>query len=312
MDDLETLLKRIACALERIADHLDNGMGAADSQTNPIENNANSEDEPSEDDSNVSVLEPFLNAKGITIKALPAEDPADQIIDSLSLYLGERYEALSSLLTKIKRAMQTGNWITESLRGRSQQDIGSACQFCTRLHEVAFLEQYQYSRSPVYLIKAKTTTLPKAQHFFAGQWLERFILQKVKSVHATVSSETTEPLPLEYMINPQIVLPNGDDFELDIIAAIGSHVYWIEAKSGDYQQHVAKYSKFARILGLDYDHSFMVLADAPHDRCIALSSLFSMTVCNPSNFEETLLAIARNDISRQASSSGGLSPTVTN
>ena len=47
MDDLETLLKRIACALERIADHLDNGMGAADSQTNPIENNANSEDEPS-------------------------------------------------------------------------------------------------------------------------------------------------------------------------------------------------------------------------------------------------------------------------
>ena len=146
----------------RIADHLDNGMGAADSQTNPIENNANSEDEPSEDDSNVSVLEPFLNAKGITIKALPAEDPADQIIDSLSLYLGERYEALSSLLTKIKRAMQTGNWITESLRGRSQQDIGSACQFCTRLHEVAFLEQYQYSRSPVYLIKAKTTTLPES------------------------------------------------------------------------------------------------------------------------------------------------------
>ena len=95
------------------------------------------------------------------------------------------------------------------------------------------------------------------------------------------------------MINPQIVLPNGDDFELDIIAAIGSHVYWIEAKSGDYQQHVAKYSKFARILGLDYDHSFMVLADAPHDRCIALSSLFSMTVCNLSNFGgETLLAIA--------------------
>ncbi|MGC8989204.1 MAG: hypothetical protein ACP5MD_03695, partial [Verrucomicrobiia bacterium] len=228
----------------------------------------------------------------------------------LSLYLGERYDALSGLLAKIKRAMQNGMPITESLKNRSQQDISSACQFFTRLHEVAFLEQYQYFRSPTYLIKAKTTTLPTAQRFFGGQWLERFILQKIKSVHGQLAAEVNGHLDFEYLINPQIVLPNGDDFELDILAAIGSSIYWIEAKSGDYQQHVNKYSKFSRVLGLDYAHSMMVLTDVSDDRCEALSSLFSMTVCNLKSFEETLLSVARSDTAQQIAAADGLSPAV--
>lgn len=61
----------------------------------------------------------------------------------------------------------------------------------------------------------------------------------------------------------------------EILAVIGSFVYWIEAQSGDYQQHVGKYAKFARLLGLDFEHSFMVLTDVPDNLCDALSSLFS-------------------------------------
>jgi hypothetical protein len=309
-DRIEALLERIALALERLVEH-QHGMVAGAPQSRPgAEESVLDSWRPSPSAPPPSILEPFLNSKGIRIKVRPADDAADQVIDSLSLYLGERYDALSDLLGKIKRAMQTGMPITESLKGRPQQDVSSACQFCTRLHEVAFLEQYQYFRSPTYLIKAKTTTLPKAQRFFGGQWLERLILQKVKAVHAQVASEVTEELGFEYLINPQITLPNGDDFELDILTAMGSSIYWIEAKSGDYQQHVAKYSKFARLLGLDFDHSFMVLVDVPDTRCDALSSLFSMTVCTLRSFEEKLLAVARNDTAQQSAAADGLSPAA--
>ncbi|GIW27350.1 MAG: hypothetical protein KatS3mg070_0713 [Meiothermus sp.] len=302
-DRIEALLERIALALEQMVAQTSQHRTANVSYPQSHSDTEKTSLEPSSRNSNassLSILEPFLNARGIQIKVRPPEDAADQVIDSLSLFLGERYEALAGLLSKIKRAMQTGAQITESLKDRPQQDISSACQFCTRLYEVAFLEQYQYFRSPTYLIKAKTTTLPKAQRFFGGQWLERFILQKVKAVYAQVSSEVSGKLAFEYLINPQIILPNGDDFELDILAAMGSSIYWIEAKSGDYQQHVAKYSKFARLLGLDPDHSFMVLADVPDDRCEALSALFSMTVCTLRSFEERLLAIVRSDTAQQS------------
>jgi len=298
---IEALLERIAIALERLAGQA--GNHRSPTEEIPPESSAAELADPIDSPlpselSDPAVLEPFLNSKGIQIKVVPAEDAADQVIDSLSLFLGERYDALSGLLAKIKRAMQSGMPITESLKNLSQKDVSSACQFCTRLHEVAFLEQYQYIRSPTYLIKAKTTTLPRAQRFFSGQWLERFILQKLKSVRNQLAAEVNSHLPFEYLINPQIVLPNGDDFELDILAAIGSFIYWIEAKSGDYQQHVAKYSKLARLLGLDYSHSLMVLTDVSDDRCDALSSLFSMTVCNLRTFENKLLYVARSDNGR--------------
>jgi hypothetical protein len=310
---IEELLERIAVALERLAASGDAranvnagktiqaGLEKADVHIDTASHTAPSP---------ASALKSFLSTRGIQIKVIPPDDAADDIIDSLSLFLGERYEALSGLLTKIKRAMQSGMPITESLKNRAQQDVSSNCQFCTRLHEVAFLEQYQYFRSPTYLIKAKTTTLPKAQRFFGGQWLERFILQKIKAVHGQVAAEVSSQPDFEYLINPQIILPNGDDFELDVLARFGPWVYWVEAKSGDYQQHVAKYSKFARLLGLDYAHSLMVLTDVPDDRCEALSSLFSMSVCNLRSFEEKLLAVARSDTAQQSAAADGLSPAA--
>ena len=310
-EKIETLLERIALALERLAEQANHhGSAPEASQSWPDTEESAVNARPPTLSPPPSILEPFLNSRGIRIKVRRADDAADEVIDSLSLYLGERYDALSGLLGKIKRAMQTGMPLTESLKGRPQQDVSSACQFCTRLHEVAFLEQYRYYRSPAYLIKATTTTLPKAQRFFGGQWLERFILQKVKAVHAQVASEVTGKLKFEYLINPQIILPNGNDFELDILAAIGSSVYWIEAKSGDYQQHVSKYSKFARLLGLDFEHSLMVLTDVPDNRCDALSSLFSMTVCNLRTIEEKLLAVVRNDTAQQSAATDGRSPAA--
>ncbi|MGQ0793688.1 MAG: hypothetical protein ACT4NX_06300 [Deltaproteobacteria bacterium] len=293
---IEALLERIAAALERMAGIQGITQVPRDIQANHLpQEEQNPGDTPLPAPSESGLLEAFLASKGITIKALPPEDAADQVIDSLSMFLGERYDALSELLAKIKRGMQTGTSITLSLKDYSQQDVSSVCQFCTRIHEIAFLEQYRYFRSPEFLIRAKTTTLPKAQRFFGGQWLERFILQKIKYVHTQILSEVGKPINFEFLINPQIVLPNGNDFELDVLVAMGSAIYWVEAKSGDYQQHTSKYSKFARTLGLDADHSIMALTDAADSNCEALSALFSMTVCNLKSFKENFLAIARSD-----------------
>ncbi|MCS6915420.1 MAG: hypothetical protein NZ890_19595 [Myxococcota bacterium] len=132
---------------------------------------------------------------------------------------------------------------------------------------------------------------------------------KVKAVHAQVCSQVARKLPFEYPINPQIVLPNGDNFELDILSAIGERGYWIEAKSGDYQQHIAKYAKFARLMGLGVDHCFMVLTDVPRERCEALSTLFSMSVCTLRTIEEKLLSVVRADAAEQQGPANGSVPS---
>jgi len=214
----------------------------------------------------------------------------------LAKFLGEHYDALKELLSRIKSSMQRGDVIALTLKDYSQKDVSDACQFCTRLHEIAFLEQYKYFRSPQYLIRAKTTTLPTAQNFFSGKWLERYVLQAVQSAVNTVAIELGREVEFAYLLNPQIILPNGNDFELDLLFHVDGIFFWIEAKTGDYQQHISKYSKISKMLGLNYEHSIMVLTDILAERAEALTSLFSMAVYGLSQLESRLIETIRKDV----------------
>lgn len=290
------LLARIATSLERIADSVE-----ANKTSTVAENVEISDDELIEEgrEENITneedAIEVFLNARNIRIKTIPPEDAADDVINSLSEFLGNNYSGLHELLSKIKRKMQKGEFLTLSIKEYPQKDVSNVCQFCTRLHDIAFLEQYKYFKSPQFLIKAKTSTLPKAQNFFSGQWLERYVLLSVYKAVNLVSRELDKELEFTYLLNPQIILPNGDDFELDLLFQVNGTFYWIEAKSGDYQQHISKYYRISQMLNLNSEQSIMVLTDFSSDKLDALTKLFSMRVCSLSQLEEFLIETLKKD-----------------
>lgn len=157
------------------------------------------------------------------------------------------------------------------------------------------MEEYRYFRSPQFLIRAKTTTSPVAQSFFAGQWLEHFVLLSVRRSTRIVSEELGQKLDPTYLLNPQVILPNGRRFEFDLIFQVNQSYYWIESKSGAFQRHIDRYSRVSRMLNLDFKHSIIVLTDITPDRSEALTALFSMTVCSLSRLEEMLITTLRED-----------------
>lgn len=304
---LTILLERVATALERIANNLENGQTSViyksilsdfleDNATNNEVVNHTEIIETKNNSTEEDVIEKFLSSKYIKIKLVPPEDASDAVINSLAEFLGTHYEALSELLAKIKSSMQRGGFITLTIKEYSQKDISDICQFCTRLHEIAFLEQYKYFRSPKYIIKAKTTTLSSAQNFFSGKWIERFVLLTIQKAVNVISTEIEKDLDFSYLINPQIILPNGDDFELDLIFHINGIIYWIEAKTGDFQQHISKYSKMSKRIGLDYKHAILVLPDILPEKSNALTSLYSLTVYGLQQLEIGLIEIIREDL----------------
>lgn len=238
----------------------------------------------------------YLAKRGVVVKATPAPSPADATLDSLAEFLGGRYQALRPLLAKIKRTMQRGDMFEERLAGRRQEDIASNCQFCHRLHEIALLAQYSYERAPKCVIRARPSTAPTAQNFFSGKWLERFVLREAVSlVRARWPGRD-----VAWLLNPQIALPNGDDFELDVVIRVGEDFYWIEAKTGAYQDYLSKYSRVSRILSLDRDHALVVLVDAEKETCDDLSALFGMTACSVEGFARTWAAVVERDRLRDA------------
>ncbi len=280
---IEDTLERIANALERIADALEKREGASVSKPIVSQHTAMNMDTEEKDFVNdIQDIEEFLNSKNIRIKTLKENDDADSVLDKIALYIGKRYSLVKDLMMNMKRSLNTGRTFRMDLKNYSQEEISSITQLCSNLYQIAFLQEYKYFRSPDYRLFASPNRIPKVINFFTGGWLERYIKNAV--IEIILSCE--EKLSYSYIMNPQIMLPNGDDFELDLMFRIEDSFFWFEAKTGDYQRYVDKYSRVAKILNLDRDHAYMILTDITKDGAQALTTLFHMNVVRIDNFPE--------------------------
>lgn len=231
----------------------------------------------------VPLLHTFLAERGIAIKSLRTPQEYDDVHDEVALLLGSKYYSIHPLLDHIKRTMQQGQTFNMNVAQYSQTAIADITLMARKLHELAFLAMYHYQKAPRYLLSARPNTIPEVQNFFSGQWLERYIMRVFAGIGQDVQSHLGEAI-----LNPQIVLPNGDDFELDLLATANGRVYWIECKTGSYQEHIAKYSRFAQLLKLPASQAIMVLPDAHESLTQNLSRLFGMQVVNLSELHDHL------------------------
>lgn len=287
-DQLLSVLERIASALEKIANHLNSPI---QTKAHTYHNHTPGPHPPLDlsDEStfinDTSDLEKFLNSKGVSIKHIREEDEADEVLDKIALFMGDRYSLIKKVYELIKRNLNSGRSFKLDLKNASQDEIGSITQLCTNLHQIAFLEEYKYFKSPKYYMYGKVNRIPKALNFFSGGWLERYV--KTAILEAITSISHPVAANYSYLKNPQIQLPNGDDFELDILFKIEEEIFWLEAKTGEYQKYVQKYSKMSKTLNLDEDHAYMILTDITENSASALKSLFGMNVVNIDSFSET-------------------------
>jgi predicted Zn finger-like uncharacterized protein len=299
---IEKLLERIAISLESIVEMINihndgNGSIISENVSKPEHENE-SKININADQRNELIIN-YLDTKSIQIKKLPESHASDELINSFALYLGDNYDAIEKLYKTIKRTMQKGESFKLHIANEPQKSISSMCQFAHRLYQSAFLADYKYLKSPQFLITARSSSLPNVQNFFSGQWLERYILQKMIEVVENFIHTHSTHVKWSHLINPQIKLPNEDDFELDILFEVQEHIYWVETKTGDYQSYIDKYARMSKILGVDSQHSFMVLTNIEDNLCDSLSAMFSMNVCSIHGFMESFANILLQDMNGQ-------------
>lgn len=278
--ELLIVLERIATALEKIADSLNKNPAEK-----PIFVRKSNVKEVGKTDNivnNYRIIEEFLNSRNIKIKNIPPEEEVDKILDKIAVYMGNNFSLIRSFYELIKHNINSGLTVKLELKNKRQEEINAICNLAKRLHEIAFLEEYKYFNSPKYILYARPNRIPKVMSFFSGKWLERFI----KSQTILLLQKMNPNLNIGYLLNPQIKLPNGDDFEFDLLLSVENDIYWFEAKTGDYQRYMEKYSKISKILELGFERSFMILTDITPTGAEALRTIFYMNVVPIENFSE--------------------------
>lgn len=285
-EKLLNILERIAVALEKIANKGSVINPKSDSSSRQVLEQSEKRDEIKNEQSvQVNDINPifrFLADRNIQVKTFQTDEEIDDVLDNIALFMGKKYNRIKKVHNLIKSKLNLGTSFKLDLKNATQEEVNYTCQLCNLLHQIAFLSEYKYFNSPQFLIIAKPNRIPKAINFFTGQWLERFIKTEVKNTIRKLE----RPVKFAYLTNPQIILPNGNDFELDILFHIENEIFWFEAKTGEYQNYVDKYSRMANLMNLDNKHSFMVLTDVNEQTCITLKRVFGMEVVNIESFSE--------------------------
>lgn len=225
-----------------------------------------------------SAIEEWLRKKRIQlVKTYQEDEDKEKVLNRLALYLGDRFSSLERLYEKLKQSLSLKRQFTLDLSEASQEEISNSTQFCTLLKQYAMLTSYHYS-SESRTIRAKASTAGWVQNFLSGLWLERYVAEKAKKLLRT------HRVPHEAAMGCQLTMQNGDAMELDVLIYAGGRYFWIETKTGEFQEHIDKYSKLKKVLGLSPRESFLVVLGMDRVRARELSALYEITVTNHQDF----------------------------
>ena len=226
-------------------------------------------------------MEEWLKGLGVQVVRRPeeGEEERERVLNRLALFLGDRYPSLERLYERLKQSLSTKRQFELSLAEASPEEIANSTQFCTLLKQYALLTSYRY-KSEDRLLRAKASTEGWVQNFLTGGWLERYVAERLRKYLRSKN------LPHEVAVGYQVTLPGGEAMELDVLVRVGERFYWFEAKTGEFQAHIAKYAGLKKVLGLSQKESFLVLLGMDRARAKELSALHGLTVVNQANFLE--------------------------
>jgi len=239
----------------------------------------------------ISKIESFLNSKNIKIRSVDMGEEEEKLAQIADL-MGSQYSLIKRFYGMIKSSMNSGNSFSINLRDEPQQVIVTTCQVATELYKIAFLEEYRYFRAPRCLLVARASRSPQALNFLSGNWLERYVRNRL----ICLAKRQTGKIDFSYIANAKVTLSNGDDFEMDLLFHVNDQFYWVESKTGGYQDKVQKYSKIASDLGLQRNQAIIVLADVSQDAKTSLSSLYHLSVISVDEVEATFERILKSHL----------------
>lgn len=223
----------------------------------------------------------FLQSRGVEVKSWRNGQPADDVYDWLATFMGTRFENLRRLHTTIRQHLSGAPRFSLPLRDRPAQEITDCTNFCVKLHELAFLTDYQYNRA-ARTIYASVHQTGRVINFFTGGWFEHYVSLVVNQAVAAKddSAQSLRNLILRW--------PDGQDGELDLFFLIAGEPLWVECKTGDYQAHLVKYSRLRSMMGIPASRALLVLLDLSDSLLVNLNRLYDLRVANLTSLNSAL------------------------
>jgi hypothetical protein len=215
--------------------------------------------------------------KAKTIIASINENAVDTtgFFDEAAVMIGSDYELLGEICERIRYAQQKEfNSTLIHLDKKTAEDEKSLVSFIKKLHEYSLVARYFLNKEEKN-IRLVLQNAPSVRRFFAGEWLEWYVL--MTGLRICQERETV----FSCARNLILAFPPNEKRELDVFFLINkTKPLYIECKSGDYRQDLDKYASLKKRLGIEQKFFILCVADIDSEQARGLSAMHGLTFVN--------------------------------
>jgi hypothetical protein len=195
--------------------------------------------------------------------------------DEAAVVIGSDHELLGEVCERIRHTQQKGfNSTLIYLDKKTSEDAKSLVSFIKKLHEYSLVARYFVNKEDK-TIRLVLQNAPNVRRFFAGEWLEWYVLMtglRICQERKTVFSCAR---------NLFLAFPPNEKRELDVFFLINkTKPLYIECKSGDFRQDLNKYVVLRKRLGIEQKFFILCVADIDPELAEGLSAMHGLTFVN--------------------------------
>lgn len=214
---------------------------------------------PPPEDAPTGPLVDFLKERGVLVYEGQDDLNRNEAFDHLARHLGTHFDLLAPFYEKTKRLVASGRGSKFEIEHFNDAERSAAVQFGTLLHRHGMLKDFYYHRSPKKALRVIPTKDGKTGQFLTGGWLEIFVSMLLsKRLRAHLS-----PAKYQMLYNVKGALPDGREFEADIMAVVEGRMFWLECKTGNWQDYSARFRGLVPTFGVDRNSAGLLLLRPP-------------------------------------------------
>lgn len=254
-------VERIALALERIADQLEAGQGAAilgkPSRGGKSDDAGALPAGPPEPDD--QVLRRFLSVRGLTLGPSVGTAPAEKVMQDLLKFIGDKYARTGKLFDRMRVTLANRSEFYFHLKGEEITAINDIIHVSKHLTELKLTSNHVYKSGPHFMLSAELPSDPGFLNFINRGWLEQYLHQEARKMlekHRTGRKVIS-------VLNGQLMEGENPGQALDVMFLVGGkELFWFQVVTNDGVDIGPAQAALARdVLQLDLHHAWVVGPD---------------------------------------------------
>ena len=211
------------------------------------------------DDAPVGLLVDYLKTRGVVTYEGQDDLNRNEAFEHLARHLGMHFHLLANFYEKVKRCVATGRGQRIDIDGYTHAERSAAVQLGTLLHRHGMLKDFYYHRSPKRQLRVIPTRDGQVGQFLTGGWLEIY----VSAVLTRRLRASKSAAKFQLLYNVKGMLPDSREFEADLMAAVDGRLFWLECKTGQWQDYSARFRGLVKIFGVERESAALLLIKPP-------------------------------------------------